>query len=128
MGGSTRELTSPVVMNPVTVDLVGTVTDSSGGAPNQLNPYGIPDTVTVVETGQTANIINGAYTIPDVPVIGNGMTIQGYTLQVSAYNPNAVGSGGTLGVQEQGSAQNIKPISDGSANPTFVVPTIRTTP
>lgn len=120
-----RQLTSPVVMQPLTVDLVGTVVDSSGNAPNQLNPQGIPDTVTVQETGQVGNIINGAYTIADVPVTSSITQPAAFTLQVSAFNPNAVGPTGP-GRQETATQPGISPVSDGTPNPVFTVPTIVT--
>jgi hypothetical protein len=116
----TRQLTSPVVMQPVTVDLVGTVVDSSGNAPNQLNPQGIPDTVIVQETGQVGNIINGAYTIPDVPATDQNVGPTDLNLSASGYNPNVPNNGG-FGAQET-IQQSVKPVSDGTANPTFTVP------
>ncbi len=119
--GGTRELTSPVVLNPITVDLVGTVADSNGNPPNQLNPSGLPDTVTVVETGQVANIVNGTYTIPDVPTTDGTVGPAQLTIEARAYNP--LGGGG-VGAVEQGNIQ-VQPTSDGSANPTFTVPLIR---
>lgn len=114
-----RVLSSPVVVEPITVDLVGTVVDSNGNAPNQLNPQGVPDIVTVVETGQVGNIINGSYTIPGVPAI----PARPWTLQASGFNPLATNGGGTLGAQQVG-MQTVTPTSDGSANPTFTVPLI----
>lgn len=121
----TRQLTSPVTMNPITVDVVGTVADSSGNPPNQLNPSGLPDTVVVKETGQMANIINGAYTIPDVPTVNANVTPSELSLEVTAYNPFGTGGGGGVGTVET-QTTTIKPVSDGSANPTFTVPMIRT--
>lgn len=118
-----RQLTSPVVMQPITVDLVGTVVDSLGAAPNQLNPSGIPDTVVVLETGQVGNIINGTFTIPDVPTVNPLGSPMQLTLQASGYNPlapTAVGQGAQEVVM-----QPIAPVSDGSANPTFTVPLLR---
>ena len=123
----TRQLTSPVVMNPITVDLVGTVVDSSGGTPNQLNPTGIPDTVTVVETGQVGNIINGSYTIADVPATDPQVGPMSFTLRASAFNPLASNPGGGMGLQETGDATSVSPVSDGTPNPTFTVTLIQTT-
>lgn len=119
----TRQLTSPVVMQPVTIDLVGTVVDSSGNAPNQLNPQGIPDTVTVKETGQVGNIVNGAYTIPDVPATDPDLGPDQFELTASGFNPTAANTTGGFGVQEQNTIQ-VSPVSDGTANPTFTVPII----
>ncbi len=122
----TRELTAPVVMDPVFVDLVGQVLNSNGKAPNQQGA--IPDTVTVRETGQLANIVNGSYTIPDVPATTT-QTIgpASLNLDVSVFNPEAQGQGqqGTPGAQETGE-KNITPIPDGTNNPTFTVPLIET--
>lgn len=109
----TKNLAQTVVLERVTVDVIGTVVDSSGNAPNAEG-----DTVTVVETGQQVNLVNGTYTIPKVPQqTGTGAT--GFTLQVRVRNR-------TTNTQETGSATGVLPRSDGTANPVFVVPTIRT--
>jgi hypothetical protein len=121
----TRQLTSPVVMQPVTVDLVGTVVDSNGNAPNQLNPQGVPDTVVVQETGQIGNIINGAYTIPDVPATDPRVGPMVFTLVASAFNPTAPNPAGGFGLQETANIM-VSPVSDGTANPTFAIPLITT--
>ena len=121
----TRQLTSPVVMTPITVDLVGTVSDSNGNAPNQLNPSGLPDTATVRETGQMANIINGAYTIPNVPTASTQVQPNQFNVDVVAYNPFATNPSGGVGAVEQGTT-TVTPVSDGTANPTFQVPLITT--
>ena len=81
------------------------------------------------QTGQTGNIINGAYTIPAVPVLAStgglsGDVNGGFTLVVSAYNPNATNPGGGLGAQETTEVSGVKPTSDGTANPIFVIPHI----
>lgn len=121
----TRQLTSPVVMQPVTVDLVGTVVDSNGNAPNQLNPQGVPDTVVLNETGQIGNIINGAYTIPDVPATDPRVGPMQFNLTASAFNPTAPNPAGGFGLQET-ATQMVTPVSDGTANPTFAVALITT--
>lgn len=121
----TRQLTSPVVMNPVTVDLVGTVVTSTGFAPNQLNPFGVPDVVTVSQTGQSGTIVNGAYTIADVPTIAVNTGPSQLDLNVSAFDPNVPSALGN-GLQESLNGFAIFPTSDGTANPTFVVPTLAT--
>lgn len=121
-----RELSSIVVLDPITVDLVGTVVDSDGDPPDQEDPSGIPDTVTVEQTGQAANIVSGQYTIPEVlvseAISGGG----GLTLQVSAFNADGM-NGMETGVREQ-MTQTVNPVSDGTNNPTFVVPLIRLAP
>jgi hypothetical protein len=119
----TRQLTSPVVMSGVTVDVVGTVADSFGNAPNQTNPSGLPDMVTITETGQMANIVNGSYTIPNVPICSSQTKPNGFNLEATAYNPLASNPSGGIGMVESG-AKGITPVSDGTANPIFQAPLI----
>jgi hypothetical protein len=119
----TRQITSPVILNPITVDIVGTVADSFGNAPNQTNPSGLPDMVTITQTGQMANIINGSYTIPNVPVCSTTIEPRQFTLEASAYNPLATNPSGGVGTIESGT-KPITPVSDGTANPIFQAPLI----
>lgn len=80
--------------------------------------------MTVLETGQVANIINGTYTIPDVPATAQGTGPLQLTLIASFFNPTIAGPGGFPGVQEQ-ATRTISPTSDGSPNPSFTVPILR---
>lgn len=122
--GGARTINQTVVMTPRRVDLVGTVLNSTGQAPNNLGP--VPDTATALQTGQVANIINGSYVIPSVPT---GFDVNGgqITVRVRVFNPARTNPGPppTQGVPEQ-NEETITPFSDGSANPTFTVPLIVT--
>ena len=119
----TRHMTSPVVLNPITVDVVGSVADSFGNGPNQSNPSGLPDMVTIQQTGQMANIVNGSYTIVDVPICGSASTPASLTINATGYNPLATNPSGGVGLIESKSL-DIVPLSDGTSNPVFQAPLI----
>ena len=97
----TRQLTSPVILNPITVDVVGSVADSFGNAPNQTNPSGLPDMVTIIQTGQMANIVNGSYTIPDVPICSSTSAPNTFKIEATGYNPLATNPSGGVGLVNQ---------------------------
>jgi hypothetical protein len=99
-----------ISLNPTVVDVTGTVFDSGTFPPN--------GTVTIQETGQSAAVVNGQYTIPAVPTRAfAGHPNNPLTLQIRVIN-----RGGGL---EQGTVQ-VSPVSNGSPNPIFVVATVRT--
>lgn len=82
--GGTANLSSPVVLQPRTATLVGNVVNSGG-----FGPTGPPNQVVVVETGQAATLVAGAYTLVGVPT-GIPLTLQATTLV--APNPAQSGS------------------------------------
>ncbi len=81
--GGTGNLSSPVVLQPRTSTIQGSVVNSSG-----FGPTGIPNQIVVVETGQQATLVNGNYTLTGVPA-GVDLTLQATTLA----NPVGVETG-----------------------------------
>ncbi len=111
--GGGRTLSQVVEMRPRLVDLVGNVIDSLGQAPNNLGP--VADTATILQTGQQSTIINGTYTIPQVPVgTDAGAGAGGLTIQVRVFNPSRVNPGPPPrnGVEEQGELAGVSPLTD----------------
>jgi hypothetical protein len=102
-----RTIPLTVVMTPLTVDVVGSVVDSGNIPPNGQ--------AVLVQTGQAAAVVNGNYTIPGVPTRNAGGTT--FTIQIRVFNIN--------GGAEQGSV-TATPVSDGSPNPIFFVPLVKT--
>lgn len=119
--GSSRELSSSVIITPKLVDLLGTVLDSTGNLPSDAGQ--LPDSVTITETGQRANILNGTYTIPDVPTVDAQVGPATLNLDVRVFNPTP--DGGGAGQLEQ-AQEAVNPVSDGASNPVFTVRTIQT--
>jgi hypothetical protein len=101
--GGDLTLPGEVVLTPVGADVVGTVVCSDSLFP------GAGSTVTIVELGRQAGIVNGSYSFTGVPA---GLRL---TLQVAAFN--------RLGGYETGTT-TIGPLSGGSG--TFNVATIIT--
>ncbi|MBI4869085.1 MAG: carboxypeptidase regulatory-like domain-containing protein [Candidatus Wallbacteria bacterium] len=111
--GGGRTLSQVVEMRPRTVTLVGNVIDSLGQAPNNLGP--VADTATIPQTGQQSTIINGTYTIPNVPIgTDSGAAAGGITVSVRAFNPSRVNPGPPPrnGVEEQGEVPSFRPLTD----------------
>ena len=104
-----RTIPMTVVMTPLVVDVSGTVVDS-GSLPAS-------GTAVLVQTGQIASVVNGSYTFSGVPVRQATGDIP-YTIEIRVFN--------ALGGAETGSITGILPQSDGSTNPIFFVPLIRT--
>lgn len=121
-----RSVPLVVTMTPITVDVVGSVIDASGNLPN--SGLGL-DTATILETGQSTNIVNGAYTIPAVPV-RNRLTDTSFTIRLRAFNPTAINPNPppATGRIEGADLANVRPLSDGSPNAVFIVPLIKTNP
>lgn len=112
-----RTIPLTIVLTPLTVDVTGTVLVAT---PSVATPVPQPDipgngTAVIEETGQSSAITNGNYTIPGVPVrqAAGDTTL---TLDVKAFD-----SFGQL----RAASINIKPTSDGSPNPIFVVTPLR---
>lgn len=112
-----RTIPLTIVMNPLTVDVTGTVLVAT---PSVATPVPQPDlpgngTVVIEETGQSAAIVNGNYTIAGVPtrMAANSSAL---TLRAAAFD--------SFGQLRTGSA-TIRPQSDGSPNPIFVVQPLR---
>ena len=82
--GGTSTLSTPVILQPKTATLVGQVVNSGG-----FGPTGPPNQVVIVETGQAATLVGGAYTLVGVPT-GIPLTLQATTLV--APNPAQTGS------------------------------------
>jgi hypothetical protein len=118
-------ITNPVILQPLTMDVSGTVFVTRGtGNDTQAIPNGANDRVIIRETGQTASVINGQYLIPNVPV-RQAQNDVGYTLDFVVTDPSN-------GQVKCGSPTNpVKPILDtpngGPTNPTqavFLVPPV----
>lgn len=112
-----RTIPLTIVMNPLTVDVTGTVLVQT---PVVGSPVPQPDlpgngTAVIVETGQSGAIVNGNYTIAGVPT-GNHSGTRSLTLELRAFD--------AFGQLRSGSL-SIRPLSDGSPNPIFVAPAIR---
>lgn len=107
--GGSRTLTNPIILTPKFVSVVGQV---SVGA-NQGVPNGPDDRVLIIETGQEASLVNGTFVIPRV-VTQQGPSAPGYTLQVEATDPST-------NKKFCETVSDVKPISDGTSNPTFRV-------
>jgi hypothetical protein len=111
----TKTITQPVVLEPNTVDVMGMV--FVGANPDQqLIPNGADDRVTIQETGQTASLVNGSFLIPRVPT-RQAPSSTPYTIRVTATDPQAR----IIRCQD---ISNVRPTSDGSANPVFILPKI----
>lgn len=73
-GGGSASLSSPVVLQPLQATLVGNVVNSLG-----VTVTGYPNQVVIAETGQSATIVNGSYSIGGVPT-GIPLTLRATTL------------------------------------------------
>lgn len=112
-----RTIPLTILMTPLTVDVTGTVLVAT---PSVATPVPQPDlpgngTVVIEETGQSAAIVNGNYTIAGVPTRqAAGSTA--LTIRAAAFD--------SFGQLRTGQA-TIRPVSDGSPNPIFVVQPLR---
>lgn len=113
-----RTIPLTIVMTPLTVDVTGTVLVATPAVATPVPQPDIPGngTVVIVETGQSAAIVNGNYTIPGVPTRHAPGTPTELTLQAAAFD-----SFGQLRI----ASTNIRPVSDGSPNPIYVVRPLR---
>ena len=112
-----RTIPLTIVMTPLTVAVTGTVVVAT---PSVATPVPQPDipgngTAVIRETGQSASIVNGNYTIPGVPV-RNAAGDSDLTLSASAFD-----SFGQL----RTATITIHPTSDGTPNAIFVVSPLR---
>jgi hypothetical protein len=112
-----RTIPLTIVLTPLTVDVTGTVLVQT---PVVGVPVPQPDlpgngTAVIVQTGQSGAIVNGNYTIAGVPTANHPGTL-GLTLELRAFD--------AFGQLRSGTVQ-IRPLSDGSPNPIFVVPAVR---
>lgn len=105
-----RTIPLVVTMTPTTVDVVGTAVDSGNFPTN--------GTAVVVETGQSGAVVNGSYTIAGVPTRhASGGTPNTFTVEIRTFN-NAGGA--------ESAQATFRPSSDGSANPIFIIPRVKT--
>lgn len=96
-------LSSPVVLQPRTTTLVGNVINSQG-----IGPTGFPSQVVVVQTGQAANLVNGAYQVPGVPT---GLL---FDVRATASGPFGIEQGQTTVFPLAGPSFNVPTIVTGS--------------
>jgi hypothetical protein len=82
----TKTITQPVLLEPITVDVIGTIYVSGDAGVTQYTPNGAEDKVWIEETGQTASVVNGQFLIPKVPV-QQATTDVGWNLRVSVKHP-----------------------------------------
>lgn len=66
-GGGTITITNPVVLEPLLVDVTGRVTTSPDAGVTNLTPGFSPGGARILETGQSADVANGIFTIVGVP-------------------------------------------------------------
>lgn len=121
--GGGRTLSQTVDMRPRFVDVVGSVIDSLGQAPNNLGP--VADTATIPQTGQQSTIINGTYTIPRVPCGTDfGSASSGLTIEIRVFNPSRINAGPPArnGIEEVATVQTFQPLADSI----FTVPLVKT--
>lgn len=64
----TKTITQVVVLDPITVDVIGTINASADNGNTVCIPDGGADYAQIIETGQTTSVINGQFLMPNVPV------------------------------------------------------------
>lgn len=102
-----RSIPMVVTMSFITVDVTGTLVVSNGIFPTTGQ-------VVVEETGQAAAIVNGAFTIPGVPVQQADGDL-GMTFRLCGLFPDPV----TGLAIPAGATVTVRPVSDGTPNPLF---------
>jgi hypothetical protein len=115
-----RTVPMTVVMNPTTVTVVGDVL-----IPDVALPFVSTAKVVLEQTGQYATVVNGSYSIPDVPTRhATGSTA--FNLNLALMVPMITVFNGTVVVDRNiqntiQATKSIMPTSDGTANPIFYV-------